>query len=335
MLYKYQYIRKHSLHRLHKHLLFFFRRIRNVKRSTAFRIDGNYFHPEFSSLLSISPTLAEKFKLFFNSYKKLTNEQKNDFYSRIEKCQCIKCFFEDTSVDCSDIKKDSLQQLIGNDSLYNLMKYISETTLKSDRWDIIGHYKQMYSDMPLDKICPFCGVENMHQTFREDYDHLLPKSIYPLLAVNLYNLAPMCSFCNEKAKKEQDILYKDDVRRSFAYPYTTELNINFSFTESIIPQTDINNDEGKWVLTINTDSEKNITWFEVFNIERRYIDDYLKFDSWTMDFIYNLIKSNANIDNEEQLKTELLLTAQLFEKRRFSNCNIVKSPIVLLLSKLQ
>ena len=327
MLYKYQYIKKHPLHGLHKHLLFFFRKIESVPRNTSFRINGNYFHSDFSAILNASTTLTEKFKSFFNSYKKLTQEQRKNLHYKIAKCQDVKCFFEDTSIDCSDITRGSIKQLMGDDTLYDLMKYLFESTLKSSRWKIEEHYKQLYANMPIEKVCPFCGVENMHQTFREDYDHLLPKSIYPLLAVNLYNLVPMCSVCNEKAKKEIDILYKNGVRRSFAYPYTTELSVTFSFGGSIIPQTDINNENGQWTLTINTDNEKNISWLEIFNIERRYIDDYLKFDSWTYDFVYTLVHNKTNIENEEQLKIELLSVAKLYEKRRLSNCNIIKAPL--------
>lgn len=327
MLYRYQYIKRHPLHGLNKHLLFFFRGIRVVRNNTPFKTNGNYFHPEFSSILSSSPELTKKFKTFFNSYKRLDTEQRQVFYNKVTKSQCIRCVFEDTSVDCTDINNDSIRLLIGDNSLYELMKYLYENTIRSTRWKIDDHYKQMYNSM-LATVCPFCGIEIMHQTFREDYDHLLPKSRYPLTAINLYNLAPMCSTCNKKAKGEVDVLYKDGVRRSFAYPYTTELNVELEFTGSIIPQTDINNESGVWFLTINPQEEKNTTWFEVFKIERRYIDDYMKFfDSWTLDFIDSLIRINQEIKDAEQLKIELSLTAKLYKRRRFSNYNIIKAPL--------
>ena len=155
MLYKYQYIRKHSLHRLQKHLLFFFRKIRIVQYNTVFKIDGDYFLPEFSKILNASPTLAEKFKLFFNSYKKISSTQKQLFYQKVEKCQCVRCFFEDITIDCSDISKKSIQKLMHDDTLYELMQYLSKTTLKSSKWNIDGHYRQMYANMPIDKMDEF------------------------------------------------------------------------------------------------------------------------------------------------------------------------------------
>ncbi|KAA6350922.1 hypothetical protein EZS27_001769 [termite gut metagenome] len=328
MLYRYNYIKKHPLHRLHKHLLFFFRRIRTISSNASFKINGDYFHSDFSDILRISPNLKEKFKTFFNSYKQLTDIQKNEFYNLVVKCQSVKYFFGNKSINCLDIKKDSIQQLMGNNSLYELMKYLYETTIKADRWEMKDHYQKMYNGMPQNKVCPFCGVESMHQTFKEDYDHLLTKSIYPLLAINLQNLVPMCSVCNEKAKKEIDILYKNNgERRSFAYPYATEITISLDFTGSIIPQTDMNNEKGIWKLTINPQNENNMTWFEVFNIEERYTKDYLLFDLWTDIFIDDLINSNKNPINENSLKTELLKVAQSYERRKFNNRNIIKAPL--------
>lgn len=331
MLYKYKYIKRHTIHGLNKYLLYFFRKIRTLSSSATFRINGAYFHSDFSEILKNSPELKKKFKMFFDSYKILSDVQKTEFYNKVVKCQCVSCFFEDISVDCSDIKINSIQQLIGNNSLYELMKHLYDT-LKSTRWKIIDHYIEMYNEMPQDKVCPFCGIESMHQTFREDYDHLLPKSIYPLLSVNLQNLAPMCSICNEKAKKEIDILYKNGSRRSFAYPYTTELSFTLNFSGSIIPQTDLNNQQGSWHISVLPQSDINVTWFEVFNIERRYLDDYFRFDIWTSDFVADLIRYNQNVENEEQLKCELLKTAKTYERYKLRHSNIIKAPLFYFLA---
>jgi hypothetical protein len=309
--------------------LFFFRKIKTIPSTTTFNIKGKYFHPEFSEILRISPALKDKFKLFFDSYKCLTDIQKLEFYRKVIKCQNVRYLCEDSSINCSDIKKDTINQLIGDNTLYELMKWLYET-IKQKRWGIHDHYQKMYDKMP-HKICPFCGIEIMHQTYREDYDHLLAKSIYPLLSINLHNLVPMCKSCNEYAKKEKDILYEENlIRRSCAYPYTTELNITLDFSGSIIPETDMSNPNGKWVLSFNPQNDYNQTWFDVFEIEKRYIQDYLTindFNNWTDYFIDNLLSSNITINNQLEIQTELTKVAEIYGKHKFKDRNIIKEPL--------
>ena len=56
-------------------------------------------------------------------------------------------------------------------------------------------------------ICPYCN-ENYTYTlragFRPDFDHFLPKSKYPELQLNLYNLVPSCHTCNSSLKGQKD-----------------------------------------------------------------------------------------------------------------------------------
>lgn len=53
-------------------------------------------------------------------------------------------------------------------------------------------------------VCPYCnrsyiftvGSDKGHGKARPQYDHFFPKSIYPYLAVSIYNLIPSCAVCN-------------------------------------------------------------------------------------------------------------------------------------------
>ena len=53
-------------------------------------------------------------------------------------------------------------------------------------------------------VCPYCNRSYIftvrsykgHRKARPQYDHFFPKSIYPYLAVSIYNLIPSCSVCN-------------------------------------------------------------------------------------------------------------------------------------------
>jgi len=64
------------------------------------------------------------------------------------------------------------------------------------------------------KTCPYCNrnyISMIEKNLKDDkqrrpeLDHFHPKSIYPFLAVNYYNLIPSCSTCN-KLKSDDDSL---------------------------------------------------------------------------------------------------------------------------------
>src|SRR6185369_7382359 len=58
-------------------------------------------------------------------------------------------------------------------------------------------------------VCPFCGLErykNVLGAKREDFDHYMHKSGYPLAAANLRNLVPACGICNQDYKGSKNIL---------------------------------------------------------------------------------------------------------------------------------
>lgn len=91
------------------------------------------------------------------------------------------------------------------------------------------------------KVCPYCdrqyitGIKEHH--IRPQFDHYFPKSIYPYLALTLWNLVPCCSNCNT-AKSDMDT-----VKNPILYPYEEEfgerivfkrvMNENANFTQFV------------------------------------------------------------------------------------------------------
>ena len=138
-----------------------------------------------------------------------------------------------------------------------------------------SHYAQIYAAIP-HKVCPFCGIEYMDPpgARREDLDHYLPKSLYPLAAANLRNLVPMGHKCNSKYKLDTNPLRRNDgTRRVAVDPYDhTEISIilddsrPFDGEESNIP---------KWLVRFEPDTPAAATWDEVFEIRLRYCRDHL------------------------------------------------------------
>ena len=328
MLYTYKYIYNHKIHGLNKHLLIFFRKIRSVNNNAQFSLN-KYFHSDFVKIIK-GTKLEKKFRSFFKHFKSLNTSKQDKFYKIIKETQSLNQIFEDTSIDCNEFSIDGLQKVLGDtttlvDLMSSLYKNIS---LKDGRWNIYDHYYGVYKATAV-KICPFCGVEILHKLHREDYDHLAAKSIYPLFAINMRNLAPMCAYCNEKIKLKKDVFYKDNnktIRRPFAYPYKTSFNIKLDFNGSIIPQTDINFQEGDWRIDFSPNHELVKTWLDVFEIENRYIEDYIKefYKDWITHFLLIYSASiNSEIDLKDKLKeySDKLYLQPLHEK------NIIKSSL--------
>ena len=87
------------------------------------------------------------------------------------------------------------------------------------------------------EVCPYCGQhyfstiqdKNGNIIAEATFDHYYNKSTYPFLALNLYNLIPVCRSCNST--------YKLDNNDIIINPYIGELgeSIKFSLKNSDIP----------------------------------------------------------------------------------------------------
>lgn len=60
------------------------------------------------------------------------------------------------------------------------------------------------------RTCPYCNRQYITPILtpsgkmRGDLDHFLPKSKYPYLSMSLYNLVPVCKFCNSSLKGDEE-----------------------------------------------------------------------------------------------------------------------------------
>ena len=72
----------------------------------------------------------------------------------------------------------------------------------------IGH--KIINEWKID-VCLYCNDEGIQSRgnkddFRTDLDHFYPKAKFPFLAISLYNLVPAGGFCNQKFKRDSDML---------------------------------------------------------------------------------------------------------------------------------
>lgn len=165
---------------------------------------------------------------------------------------------------------------------YKLIRYIFETRgynefTKGFKYDTDKKY-DAYTFVKLfdKKTCPYCNrnyisiIEKENENDKQrrpELDHFHPKSIYPFLAVNYYNLIPSCSTCNK--------LKSDDDSLKLLHPYdkqTKDVNITYWLNDmkfyKVKSLKDINFENEKFIdIEIENLPENNK---HTFQLERLY-----------------------------------------------------------------
>jgi hypothetical protein len=237
---------------------------------------------------------------------------------------------EDIAFNGNSIKLNSLPPSIIEETS-TLFTYLYKQTLLG--YGKTEHYKIVYNQIT-NKVCPFCGLEKLNNPdlYNQDYDHILYKGDYPLCAVNMRNLIPMGTDCNQIYKRTKDVLYDDMLtRRKFLYPYSNALQVSFSLNGSILPKG--GGDKGTWNITIVPDNEYTRTWDSVFCIIERCKKNELEafFDNWLGVFKSYLKKKSAGW-NERLIRLELEHTGMALLENPFDVSNIIKGSLFMHLS---
>ncbi len=149
---------------------------------------------------------------------------------------------------------------------------------------LINHHIAFKNENNSGRVCPFCGLHEyalLEGEAKDDYDHWLYKSKYPIYAVNFSNLVPMCDKCNQSGVKgTADVLHNDDgTRRESFYPYEPNQGVrltvnNYSDVDSLSDENKEKYPYGYYSLDIvqqdPIETEKVETWKTVFKIEKRF-----------------------------------------------------------------
>jgi hypothetical protein len=185
------------------------------------------------------------------------------------------------------------------------------------------HFKQHYGDRKTHyhafrkhanngyNNCPACGIRPMHnwpEDITDQYDHYLPKDIYPYSTVNFKNLVPICSECNSlQVKNNTDIL--EHTGKVF-YPFdTTHQPIDFDIT---ISKNDTDVEKIEWLTSyscaIGKEDELK-AWKLIYKIEDRH-KNYLRghLHSWFKNYWDDFfdVESIRIIPNENDRKIQYM-----------------------------
>ena len=138
------------------------------------------------------------------------------------------------------------------------------------------------------RVCPYCNrqytVTLKSGEVRPQFDHYYPKSLYPYLALSVFNLVPCCSICNmAKTKLDTDtdpILYPFSEEFGYDVFFTTERWKNTSLPQYIRGLTDkfdikISNPKGVLKEEVNKQIDK-LHIEKLYKEHKDYVQDILK-----------------------------------------------------------
>lgn len=168
-----------------------------------------------------------------------------------------------------------------------------------------------------------CKPDKFDRTFRKeiamrrqfDIDHVLPKSICPLVALSLYNFVPSCQVCNSKLKKTR-VLGKYGVPNLKLSPTSDMYEFENKVKFRLLPKTvcdfssSLTDKKEQYQLDLDTSSdsdyEYNVALFKLrerydyhksealhwLEIKNRYTDARIKMIAKVLNFNFNKIKED-------------------------------------------
>lgn len=182
--------------------------------------------------------------------------------------------------------------------LFNYKEFTKITNNKEDwrAYDLVNELNV--------SICPYCNRQYINTLISDEkraravLDHFYAKSLYPYLALSLYNLIPCCYFCNSTFKRDEDLYNNESI-----YPYEEGFSKDAKF------ETDFSEKEPfdyKYLLGLSNNFKINIKVFskdnntmnkinqskKIFQLEKMY--------AFHKDYVRDLIRSSI-INNKSRI----------------------------------
>jgi hypothetical protein len=205
----------------------------------------------------------------------------------------------------------------------------TEQAIRDRQYDIV------FATLPA-RSCPFCGCERVDPpkrsivrdpAKREDFDHYLPRSIYPFAGVNLRNLVPMGKKCNQDQKRNVDPVRNSHGGRRRAFdPYLPIPALSVDLT-----QTDLfgNGGHPHWRLQLGPASSELDTWNDIFDIRQRWIEGVLEqeYNEWLRLFAGEYRRRHSDVVEEPILLEELELAHERACDQGYSDQAFLKAAV--------
>ncbi|CAM3624920.1 hypothetical protein FLGE108171_06800 [Flavobacterium gelidilacus] len=298
MLFTYNYI-PHHIEKLQEYLDFLFFEVW-CKADGDFNVDKLENHGELQQIYIDLGNLEGAWASFFNGsietiYKeflKLDSVYITELINNYEINNNIEnlCYNKDLlPLTYDDIKennpnlakalKDFYSKIYGSNSPFNLEVFGFLNKV------LITDYDTQFMTANNKEICPFCGINHLkgnNHSYREAYDHFIPKGTYPFNTLNFKNLTPMCNECNstykltkvpifKKNPKKIDPIKNKDNRSLAFYPYAENHPvIEFSVKINTSNILQLKTDEIELSIDSKGYEEQIESWIRVFGLDERY-----------------------------------------------------------------
>ena len=289
-----------DVNKLNDFVLKFFEKIESEKGD----FSSDFFEREFYENLvkRHRGILKNEFKEIYYAVKDWEQKDKTALFKIIRDSNEIKRI---CSGDIKPAKESDIPELI-REKLITFFKSLYDKVLFKEIFEEnYGNRKQHYHAFKRYgrnnyTLCPACGLRELHndeEFITEQYDHYLPKDIYPLSAVNFRNLVPVCSDCNSfLVKSNNDILrHKGKVY----YPFDDN-------HQSIQIKVDIEKDDAndlkniEWKIDYSCEKGKEdelYSWKQIYDIESRYsLHITGNIDSWNSN-LWEFMNNTESIDD--------------------------------------
>lgn len=176
----------------------------------------------------------------------------------------------------SKLKKHQPSEIC--DDFHRIMTYIFVEKLYEEEFD-----KEEFVINRGLNVCPYCGATSIAVYYKEDgtaikppIDHFLPKGKYPFLAMNFYNLIPVCTTCNNApAKGIIDPLAKDNKTLYLQHPYAFDESL-FSFEIDYNGEGEFNPNSFEVSIDYKDNGHLSIGYNNILAVEDKYRRDKAK-----------------------------------------------------------
>ena len=160
-------------------------------------------------------------------------------------------------------------------------------------------------------VCPYCDIDTIINNTNKEVEHFLPKSKYPFLAMNAYNLISSCIACNKAGEgKGTDVYIPIDS------PYNKQIG------DAIIYRSDIVNKQ----ITLQGNDEKTNNYLKTLNLIERYKSSTIfEIVQEKAESLYDLI-IEAGLNNEEIDEKEL--RGYMIKKLRRTKTEVLSFAII-------
>lgn len=257
---------------LHQHVLAFFNRIEFENND----FDDSFFGTDFLDIVNRHPKiLRERLINIYIKFRSLTQLEKTALCEQIRRSNDIEEICKGNYIPQTvDTKSTGLMKDL-REFFLSLYKQVLDGAGFNEKYKTtLRKHFDGFSD--LNKAitkCPICGISELKKAedeTRDQYDHFLPKAIYPFSSVNFSNLVPSCKECNSfDAKGEKDILSISTGKLFFPFD-TTHRNVSI---ELHMDQDAEEIAEINWQIIfsndLNQDDEIN-SWRAIYKIDSRY-----------------------------------------------------------------